>query len=125
MFFNHDSIEIVTHVAVIAFSCFTIYKSIQFFNNTGTFYGNSNLDTVSGSTTIKPETLINSVESTISSNTIPLPVPDPTPLIVPSTQTINTVTYVLDKAVDGTLYTFAVLGDPTQTGITEIVNVFM
>ena len=77
---------------------------------------------MSGSTTIKPESLIDPVELTISSNTIP---PDPSPFHVAGSQPVNTLTHILDKAVDGSTYVFAILGDPTQTGITEILNVFM
>ena len=130
MFFNYNlvnsvTIENVTYVAAIAFTCFTVYKTIQFFNNSGTINDNLDLDTVSGSPTSKPESLINSVESTISSNTIPLPIPDPTPLIVPGPQPLNTVIHVWDKTLDGTNYLFAVLGNTTNTGITEITNWFM
>jgi hypothetical protein len=124
-YFSIDTIEIVTHVVATVFVGFTFYKTIQFFNNPGTFNDNSDLDTISGSPTIKPESLTNSVESTISTNTIPLPIPDPSPLIVPDSQTLNTVTQVWDTALDGTNYVFAVIGNPVQTGLTEILNVFM
>jgi hypothetical protein len=126
-YFSNDTIEIVTHIAVIAFSCFTIYKTIQFIYNPGTFNDNSDIGTVSGSPTIKPESLssVNSVDSTISSNTTPIPIPDPSPLNVPSTESSNTVIHVYDRVVDGSSYLFAILGDPAQTGVTEILNVFM
>jgi hypothetical protein len=126
LFQINPSIETVTYIITAAFSCFTIYKTIQFFNSPILSNQiNSDLGSVSGSPTIKSSELINSVESTISSNTIPLPIPNPLPLPIPNHLPSDTITHVLDRAVDGSIYVFAVLGDISQTINPEFINVFM
>jgi hypothetical protein len=134
---NNPSIEVVTCILTAAFSCFTIYKTIQFFYYP-TVTNNSDFSPVSGSSTIKPTNLdspspaseVDSLTSTVTSNTIPLPIPDPTPIMVPAPQTVpapttGTVINCFDKALDGTTYLFAIIGDTAQNMNPEFINFFM
>lgn len=87
MFFQtYPSIETVTYIVTIVFSCFTIYKTTQYF-----YSPVFNTDTSSvGTPTIMPSDIsrTESVASTITPGSeellAPIPVPDPTYLMVPA-----------------------------------------